>query len=77
MVDGIGTGFLRTASDHVHLKLARRRKADPEKLAIAARLRNELPLTMPRIGEPMYLGTFRSAHLRLHKWVTSEARSGT
>jgi len=45
--------------------LERRHKSDPEKLALAARLRGETTLTMKWIATRLQLGTRNSAHVRL------------
>jgi len=50
-------------------ELATRRKSDPEKLAIAGRLRKETTLTIKKIAERIHLGTSRSANVRLHEWI--------
>ena len=50
-------------------ELAARRKSDPAKLAIAARLRRETTLTIKRIAQRAQLGTARSASVRLHEWM--------
>jgi hypothetical protein len=53
--------------------LAERRKGDPGKLAIAARLRQETTLSMKAITDRVKLGTSRSANMRLHKWMRAAA----
>jgi hypothetical protein len=50
-------------------ELARRRKNDHEKLAIAARLRKETTLTIKGIASMVSLGTSRGANATLHKWM--------
>ena len=45
--------------------LASRRKHDPGKLRIAARLRKETTLTVKQIAERLHLGTPKSASFRL------------
>jgi putative transposase len=59
-------------------ELARRRKSDPEKLAIAGRLRRETILTIRRIAVRLHLGTSRSANVRLQQWMRANplAESG-
>src|ERR1035437_7909877 len=42
-------------------ELVRRRKGDPEKMALAARLRRETTLTIQQIARRVHLGTSRSA----------------
>ena len=111
VVDGSGSGYLKTVCDYVHLNpvranllgsaerllsypwsslvwyvafklkeelerrgwveedLARRRKRDPEKLAIAARLRKETTLPIKGIAARVRLGTSKSANTNLHKWM--------
>jgi len=53
--------------------LTRRRKGDPEKMALAARLWRETTLTIPQIAQRVHLGTFRSANARLHEWMHRKA----
>ncbi len=48
---------------------ARRRKSDPEKLAIAARLRKETALPIKEIAACVRLGTSNSANTNLHQWM--------
>ena len=59
-----------TASD-----LARRRKNDPDKLAIAARLRRETTLTIKSIAAKVHLGSPKSAKTRMHE--RGNAQSGS
>jgi len=49
--------------------LTARRKGDPGKLALAARLRKETLLTIKAIAERVSLGTSKSANARLRKWM--------
>jgi len=49
--------------------LAARRKGDPEKMALATRLRKETTLTVKAIAARLHLGTSKSANARLHKWL--------
>ena len=49
--------------------LAVRRKSDPLKLAIAARLRRETTLTLKAIAARVQLGTSKGANTKLHKWM--------
>lgn len=49
--------------------LVERRKSDPAKLAIAARLRRETVLTIKTIAARLHLGTSKSANVRLHTWM--------
>jgi REP element-mobilizing transposase RayT len=53
-------------------ELSRRRKGDPAKLVIAARLRRETTLSIKQIAERVQLGTSKSANARLHKWMKTE-----
>jgi hypothetical protein len=53
--------------------LAARRKSDPGKLAISARLRRETTLPIRRIATRVHLGTSKSANARLHAWMRSQA----
>ena len=61
VVDGGGSGYLRTVCDYVQLNpvreqdLKRRAKSAPEKLAMAARLRRETTLSMPTGFGPLSL----------------------
>jgi len=59
-----------TASD-----LARRRKNDPDKLAIAARLRKETTLTIKSIAAKVHLGSPKSAKTRMHERVNAQSGS--
>ena len=49
--------------------LANRRKNDPAKLAIGARLRRETTLTLKAIAQRAHLGTSKSANSTLHGWM--------
>ncbi|HTV40144.1 MAG TPA: hypothetical protein VMF08_06200 [Candidatus Sulfotelmatobacter sp.] len=53
-------------------ELSRRRKSDPAKLTIAARLRKETTLSLKNIAEQVHLGASKSANARLHKWMKGE-----
>jgi hypothetical protein len=55
--------------------LADRRKSDPAKLKLAARLRTETTLTIKAIARLLYLGTSKSANIRLHEWLAKSAAS--
>jgi hypothetical protein len=57
--------------------LVRRRKNDPDKLAIAARLRRETTLTLKAIAARVRLGTSKSANARLHKWMRKSPATKT
>ena len=46
-----------------------RRKSDPGKLEIAARLRRETTLSIKAIAKRTYLGTSKSANIRLYTAV--------
>ena len=46
--------------------LEQRNKSDPEKLAVAARLRRETTLTIKAIAGRLHLGSWKSATTRLH-----------
>jgi REP element-mobilizing transposase RayT len=50
--------------------LAARRKSDPGKLALAARLRQETTLSIKGIAARVHLGTSKSANARLHQFMT-------
>lgn len=54
------------------IDLATRRKNDPIKLAIAARLRKETTLTIKSITAKVHLGTSKSANARLHAWMSNQ-----
>jgi putative transposase len=54
--------------------LTTRRKNDPAKLAIAARLRKETTLPIKVIAARVHLGTSKSANARLHSWMANTAR---
>jgi putative transposase len=51
-----------------------RRKGDPDKLSIGARLRKETTLTIKEIGDRLHLGTAQSASTNLHNWMNSKGR---
>lgn len=51
--------------------LPARRKSDPGKLGMAARLRHETTLSLKAIARRVQLGTSRSAQVRLHAWMKS------
>ena len=57
-------------------ELAARRKSDPAKLAMAARLRQETTLTIKAIAARLHLGTSKSANSRLHGWMRSHPVAG-
>ncbi len=46
-----------------------RRKNDPEKLAIAARLKKETTLTLRQVVSRVHLGSSKSANAKLHQWM--------
>ncbi len=50
-------------------ELVGRRKSDPGKLAIAARLRQQTTLPLKEIAARVHLGTSKSANARLHQWM--------
>jgi hypothetical protein len=55
--------------------LARRRKSDPGKLAMAARLRRETTVTLPWIAQHLQAGTWKSLTTKLRRWrKANEAR---
>src|SRR5208337_3823780 len=49
--------------------LRQRRKSDPGKLRIAARLRRETILSLKRIATRVGLGSSKSANTKLHSWM--------
>jgi hypothetical protein len=48
--------------------LVERAKSDPEKLAMAARLRRETTLTIPLIAKRLNMGSWKSFSAKLHRW---------
>ena len=54
-------------------ELAARRKGDPGKMALAARLRRETTLTIKAMAERLHLGTSKSANMRWHGWMRSQS----
>ena len=54
-------------------ELALRRKSDPDKLRIAARLRRQTTLSVKAIAARMRLCTSRSANARLHQWMSESS----
>jgi REP element-mobilizing transposase RayT len=56
-------------------ELARRRKSDPDKLAIAARLRRETTLTIKSIAVRVQLGTSKGANSNLHSWMKAHPQA--
>jgi hypothetical protein len=50
-------------------ELKSRRKGDPAKMALAARLRRETTLTIQAIAARLGMGTSKSANKRLHEWM--------
>jgi len=56
--------------------LARRRKSDPAKLAIAARLRRETTLTIKAVAMRLHLGSPESANARLREWRAAQPAAG-
>ena len=54
-------------------ELEARRKSDPAKLSMAARLRQETTLTIKAIAARLHLGTSKSANARLHGWMRNHA----
>ena len=65
---------LRRLGWTVEEDLARRRKNDPDKLAIATRLRTETTLTLKQIAQRVSLGTSKGAHATLHRWMQGQGR---
>jgi AraC-like DNA-binding protein len=53
-------------------QLARRRKNDPQKLTLAARLRRETTLSLKHIAERVGLGSSKSANATLHRWMRQQ-----
>ena len=48
--------------------MSQRPKSDPAKLAMAARLRRETTLTLPRIAARLEMGSWKSLNTKLHRW---------
>ena len=57
--------------------LAARRRSDPSKLAIAARLRAETTLSLKPIAERLNLGKPKGAKTNLHKWINGQGNNDT
>ena len=57
------------------LDLKQRRKSDPGKLQIAARLRRETILTIKSIAARLEMGTSKSANVNLHAWMEKEDKA--
>ena len=55
-------------------ELRTRRKNDPDKLAMAGRLRQETTLTIKSVAERLNLGSAKSASARLHEWTRSNSQ---
>ncbi len=55
--------------------LVERRKGDPEKLAIALRLRRETSLNLKSVAARLHLGSPRRAGERLRQWIQTQALS--
>ena len=53
--------------------LAARRKNDPDKLAIAGRVRKETTVLLKWIAARVRLGTSKSANAKLHRWMQGSA----
>jgi REP element-mobilizing transposase RayT len=49
-------------------ELSKRPKSDPDKLAMAARLRRETTLTLPWIAARLRAGTWKSLNAKLYRW---------
>ena len=56
--------------------LEQRRRNDPEKLAIATRLRRETPLTVKAIAGRVHLGASKGANGNLHRYMQANPSSG-
>jgi len=55
--------------------LTRRRKSDPGKLALAARLRRETTLSVKEIARRVGLGTSKGANTTLHRWMQEQEQT--
>jgi len=49
-------------------ELRRRVKGNPEKLAMADRLRRERTLTLPQVAERLQMGSWKSLNNKLYRW---------
>ena len=58
------------------VELGQRRRSDPVKLALAARLRRETTLTVGWIARRLALGTRKSAAAKLHRWTRGTHERG-
>jgi hypothetical protein len=56
-------------------KLASRRQAHPDKLAVALRLRNETTLSIKWIAARVRIGSFKGARSVLRRWVHSQDKT--
>ena len=56
-------------------ELTERRKSDPDKLALAARLRRETTLSLRAIAARVHLGSSKSANALLHRWMREPANA--
>ncbi len=56
--------------------LERRRKNDPDKLEMAARLRRETTLSVKDIAARVHLGTSKGANANLHKHMRRSSKPG-
>ena len=52
-----------------------RRKGDPDRLMIAARLRRETTLTIREIAQRMKMGTSQAANSNLHRWMQNSDKA--
>jgi REP element-mobilizing transposase RayT len=52
--------------------LKQRAKSDPEKLALAARLRRETTLTMAQVAARLHLGSWKSFAAKLRRWKKTQ-----
>jgi thioesterase domain-containing protein len=56
------------------LDLTSRRKSDPGKLALAARLRTETTLSIKSIAARVHLGSSKSANVKLHQYMRASTQ---
>jgi hypothetical protein len=54
--------------------LARRRKGDPVKVKLAARLRRETTVTIKWIAERLHMGSWKHVNHLLYQWKKAHAR---
>jgi hypothetical protein len=53
-----------------------RRKSDPGKLRVAARLCKETVLSVKQIAARLHLGSYHTANANLHAWMARNGKEG-